>query len=169
MPNNSNNCPFASSFKSAINRGTPCWTAICNIASKCNKTPQAVCQSLFKAELVDRCKFNGQWLYWPCCSYKTTATAAKNCQFNMWQHFVEWCMASGCCTPEQLSNCNSSQKAFMTFCRKFWNQQFSGAMNASTSTKKRASTSAKSKMKRSTATKSYKFPQTSRRSRQIAA
>lgn len=148
--------PYGTKFKNAINRGTPCWTAISKIAANAGKTPKTVCNSLFKAGCVDRCKFNGQWIYWPTFKApKASATTTKNCQINMWQHFVDWCMATGYCKPEQLSNNASSQKAFMTFCRKFWNKQFNGAAG-STTTKSRTGSS-------KPATRNYKFPQTGTR------
>ncbi len=168
--------PFASAFKSAVNRGTPCWNAITNVANRTGKTPKTVCNSLHKAGLIDRCKFNGQWVYWPTFKgKKAPATTTKACQTNMWQHFVDWCIASGFCTPEQLSKHTSSQKAFMTFCRKFWNKQFaSGSTSGSTtrrrtSTTKSRSTGRKPSTRSRTTTRNYKFPQTgTRRTRRAA-
>ena len=39
--------PFATTFKSAIKRGVPCSVAVTNIATRCNKTPKVVFESLF--------------------------------------------------------------------------------------------------------------------------
>jgi hypothetical protein len=125
MPNTKKNMsPFATSFKSAINRGTPCFVAVCNIAKRTKKSPNQVFESLFKAGLCFRQKVSGQWIYWPCNWNKTSVTNAKVCQHNMWQSFVDWCLCSGWCTPEQLHNHCGSQQEFFNYCKKFWNKQF---------------------------------------------
>jgi hypothetical protein len=94
MPSNFKS-PYASSFTSAIKRGTPCSVVVNSIANRTKKTPSVIFNSLFKAGLVDRQKFNGQWVYWPVNGKKTNATVTKNCQHNMWQWFVDWCVAGG--------------------------------------------------------------------------
>lgn len=150
--------PFASNFNSAIKRGTPCSVAINSIAKSKSKTPKFIFESLFKAGLCSRQKFNGQWIYWtnqP--SKKSNATTRNDCQNNMWQNFIDWCICSGFCTPEQLSNHSGSQKEFMSFCKKFFAKQFSPA----TATKKRK-TSRKTSRK-TTATKARKRPSTSKK------
>ena len=144
--------PYASSFKSAIKGGTPCFTAVEKIASRCKKTPNMVFQSLFKAGLCNRQKFNGQWLYWPCEGRKCTATLAKGCQLQMWQCFIDWCIGTGCCTPDQLSRYNGSQKDFMDDCRKFFNRQLTAT---STKTIKKRTTSKARRTMRTTRTTSY--------------
>lgn len=146
--------PFASNFNSAIKRGTPCSVAINSIAKSKSKTPTFIFESLFKAGLCSRQKFNGQWIYWtnqP--SKKSNATTRNDCQNNMWQNFIDWCICSGFCTPEQLSNHSGSQKEFMSFCKKFFAKQFSPA----TATKKRKPT------RKTTATKARKRPSTSKK------
>ena len=57
MPSNYTS-PFATSFKSAINRGTSWNVAVQNIANRNNKTVTFVWNSLFKAGLCNRQKFN---------------------------------------------------------------------------------------------------------------
>ncbi len=157
MPSKSKS-PFASSFKSAIKRGTPCFVAVQNIASRCNKKPEAVFNSLFKAGFCNRQKFNGQWIYWACEGTKCNATQTKFCQTQMWQWFVDWCIASGCCTPEQLSKKCSSQKEFMTFCKKFFGKQFTG-MNTTGKSKTNSPKAKKSTPKNKKGTpKNFKFP-----------
>ena len=118
MPSNSYKSPFASAFKSAMKRGVPCSDAVCNIAKKNNKTTNAVFTSLWKAGLCWRQKFNGTWIYCPCENGKGKATNWKNCQVNMWQCFVDWCICSGTCTPDQMKKCMSSQSEFAMNARK---------------------------------------------------
>ena len=178
MPSNFKS-PFAGTFKSAIKRGTPCWTAINNIANNKKKTFNFVAESLFKGNVVNRQKFNGQWLYFPCEAGKSNATNVKAAQFNMWQSFIDWCVCNGVCTPDQIANNKGSQKEFMNYCRKFFNKQFSTSTGSKTrkstrTSSKKSSVSRKRKpatsKKRSTTTKSkkrsttLKFPAKSRKS-----
>ena len=150
--------PFASNFNSALKRGTPCSVAINSIAKSKKKTPKSIFESLFKAGLCFRQKFNGQWVYWASeCTKKSTATSRNECQTNMWQNFIDWCISSGVCTPEQLKNHSGSQKEFMSFCKKFFAKQFSPATSA-----KKSKTSRKPKRKTS-ATKARKRPMTSKK------
>ena len=162
-----NNCPYASSFKSAINRGTPCSTVVCNIAKRCKKTPNQVFNSLWKSGHCCRQKFNGQWVYWPSWSCKKNATNAKACQVDLWQCFVDWCCVNGCCTPEQLKKNCGSQSGFMKYCRKFFGKQFpstSSSTGSSTGSKRSRTTT---RSKKSTP-RSYKFPSTRSGSRRTS-
>ena len=120
MPTN-HKSPYASSFKSAMKLGTPCGVAVNTIAKNSKKSPKMVFESLFKAGLCFRQKFNGQFVYWTSekCK-KGTATVRNECQHNMWQCFIDWFISSGFCTPEQLKNHCGSQQEFMAFCRKFF-------------------------------------------------
>ena len=121
--------PFASPFKSAINRGTSWNTAVSNIAKRSGKTPEFIWNSLYKADLCYRQKFNGQWIYFPIDAAKCPAGTQKVSQFQMWQWFCEWSISSGFVTPEQFTKHLGSQQDFMTWSKKFWGRQF-------TSTKK---------------------------------
>ena len=154
MPTN-HKSPYASSFKSAVKNGTPCGVAVNSIAKNKGKTPKMVFESLFKAGLCFRQKFNGQFVYWTSekCK-KGTATHRNNCHSNMWQCFIDWCISSGFCTPKQLKNHCGSQQEFMAYCRKFFAKQF----GASTVKKKKKTrkTSRKSTAKKRTTTKSKK-------------
>ena len=154
MPTN-HKSPYASSFKTAVKNGTPCGVAVNSIAKNKGKTPKMVFESLFKAGLCFRQKFNGQFVYWTSekCK-KGTATHRNNCQNNMWQNFIDWCISSGFCTPEQLKNHCGSQKEFMAYCRKFFGKQF-GATTVKKKRKARKS-SRKSTTKKRTTTKSRK-------------
>lgn len=150
MPKTTYTSPFATAFKSACKRGTPCSQAVWNISKRTGKSPSVIWNSLCKAGICQKQKFNGQWIYWPTdqAFCNTTAKCAKTCQVNMWQSFVEWCIASGQCTPEQLNKHCNGQQNFMKYCRKFFNKQF----NTNTT-----STSRKGR-KTSGGTSSYKFP-----------
>lgn len=151
MPSTTNQSPYATSFNSAIKRGTPCSVAVENIAKRKNTTMKTVFQSLFKAGLCHRQKMNGQWVYWPVNGVPSNATNAKTCQANMWQCFIDWCICSGVCTPEQMCNCCGSQTDFMKSCRKFWNKQFvSGTTSRTTTGTKRRTT-------KTSTSRSYKF------------
>jgi hypothetical protein len=157
--------PYATTFKSAIKRGTPCSVAVNNIANRTKKSTTVVYNSLFKAGLCYRQKFNGQWVYFACNSGKSNATVTKTCQLNMWQCFVDWCIASGNCTPEQL-NKFSSQNDFMNFCKKFFSKQFTtmtksnktSVKNSSKSTSRVSKPKSKVRKNKNTAPKSFKFP-----------
>jgi len=121
------NSPYATTFKSAIKRGTSYNVAVNNIAKRKNKNISVIWNSLFRAGLVTRQKFNGQWIYFPKnIQKKSTATVSKATQHQMWQWFCEWCLLTGTATPEKLAKNSSSQKEFMTFCRKYFGKQFTG-------------------------------------------
>lgn len=172
MPSKTNS-PYTSSFNSAIKRGTPCWTAINNIANRWNKTPNFVGNSLFKAGHVWRQKFNGQWIYWAASAKKSNATNWKPAQFNMWQNFIDWAVCNGFCTPEQIKNHCGSQQEFMTWCRKFFSKQFDSNSSSKSSPKRKSNTrksttarksspaKRKTSRRKTTTAKSYKFPRTS--------
>ena len=151
--------PYASAFKSAIKRGMPCNVVVESIAKRNNGTTKAVFNSLFKADLCYRQKFNGQWIYWPCEGVRGPSVVSKKCQTQVWQQFVDWCITSGICTPEKLSNCTGSQVSFMADCRKFWNKQTNAGTSKSTGRKRATSTS----RKRRTATVSRRSTSSSRR------
>ncbi len=159
MPSNYKS-PYASAFQSAVKRGTPSFVAVQKIATRHNKSPRAIYQSLHKAGLCFRQKFNGQWLYWPCDGRKSSATTSKECQYQIWQHLIDWCIASGHCKPEQLDNQCGSQKDFMEYCRKFFTKQFSGASSSKprSSPKRSASRRLSSVKRRRPSGRSYKFP-----------
>jgi hypothetical protein len=172
--------PFASSFNSAIKRGVPCWQAVQQISKRTGKNPNMIFQSLYNAGFCSRQKVNGQWCYWPVNGKKSSSAFTKQCQFNTWQNFIDWCFASGFCTARQFkSNCTNPTK-FFNFLTTNWSKSFS-KMNSATSstsnskTKKRTTTKSKSKSKskRTKTTKSFRFPtmrktSTSRRYRQAA-
>ena len=167
MPANSTS-PHATSFKSAIKRGTPAGIAVDAIAQRSNTRPGAVFSSLHKAGLCHRQKFNGQWVYWACEGRKSNATVTKSRQSDFWQSFIDWCVASGHCTPDQLAGKISSQQEFMNYCRGFFNRQFSGASSSSRSGRTAKRTVSR---KRTTARKSrptsYKFPRTESTTRRL--
>ncbi|MCP3902107.1 MAG: hypothetical protein GY715_00605 [Planctomycetes bacterium] len=146
MPSNFKS-PYATSFKNACKRGTSYTVAVHNIAKRCNKNPNVVWNSLWKAGLCHRQKFNGTWIYFPCdWNKKSTVTNCKNTQTVMWQWFCEWCIMNGCCTPMKMHDNCGSQKDFMTFCRKHFGKQYN--VNTVKTTKRRTTGR----------TTSYKFP-----------
>ncbi|MBT8485901.1 MAG: hypothetical protein KJO43_10000 [Phycisphaerae bacterium] len=130
--------PFATSFKSACKRGTSYNVAVQNIAKRCKKSPTVVWESLFKAGLCYRQKFNGQWIYFPCEVKKATATTCKNSQWECWQWFCEWSLLNGFCTPEQMKKNCGTQTTFMTWCRKFFSKQFTTGTTKKRTTKSRS-------------------------------
>ena len=158
--------PYTTSFRSAIKRGTPAGVAVAAIAKRSGKNPNQVFSSLYKAELCDRQKLNGQWVYWPAEPIKRSATQAKQCQVQMWQSFVDWCLASGNCKPEQLERNTGSQSEFMSYCRKYFNRQITPGSGSSRSKKRsirRPTVSARRSTPRSgSRSSSYKFPQAGR-------
>ena len=119
--------PFATGFKSAVNRGVSYNQAVENLARRSGVTENKVWESLYKAGCCNRQKFNGQWIYFPNFNAKWTATTARSTQFNTWQCFIEWCLTNGICTPTTLSKKCGSQNAFMNACKTWWNRQFTGS------------------------------------------
>lgn len=159
MPSKNFKSPFAPAFNSAIKRGTPCWTAVNNIATRTKKTPTVVFNSLCKAGLCFRQKINGQWIYWPCnMPKKTSIKNQKFCQTNMWQWFIEWSLATGCCTPEQLHKHCGTQPKFTNWCKKFWNRQFTTTTGTKSKPKKRTTPKARKPKSRKSYPATYKFP-----------
>lgn len=153
--------PYATSFKSAIKRGTPAGIAVGAIAKRTGKPINGIFSSLHKAGLCHRQKFNGQWLYWA-VEAKKSVSNAKAGQHQMWQSFIDWCIAGGHVKPQQLQNKVGSQQDFMAYCRKFFNRQLTGG----TSTPKKGKKTAKRPKRRTSTAKarktsSYKFPRTS--------
>lgn len=166
MPSNYKS-PFGTSFNSAIKNGTPCGVAIASIAKRCGKSHSVVGNSLFRAGLCFRQKFNGNFVFWPVHGKKCASAKWKPCHTDMWQCFIDWIICNGCCKPEQMNMHCSSQKEFMTWCRKFFAHQF-GPATVSKSKSKRKTTKRKT-MKTKTArhktssTRVYKFPRTTSR------
>ena len=137
--------PFSSTFNSAVRRGTPATTAVSNIANRSGKNTNHVFQSLFKAGQIQRQKFNGQWIYWASQGHKARASVTRGIQSDFWQDFVNWSIASGWVTPEQIDQHSDHQQQFSNFLRKFWNKQFasgsSSSSRISTSTTRQRTTS----------------------------
>ena len=145
------NSPYATAFKSAIKRGTSYNVAVNNIANRRNKNVTVIWNSLFKAGLVSRQKFNGQWIYFPKnVTKKSTATVSKATQHQVWQWFCEWCIITGNVSPEKIVKNTGSQKEFMTFCRKYFGKQFVGFTNTSNKRTKRVGTKSTRKVGRKT-------------------
>lgn len=150
--------PYATTFKSALNRGTSYNLAVHNIAKRSNKSVEQIWLSLYKGGLCFRQKFNGQWCYFPFNVKKCTATVNKNAQWQAWQWFTEWCLQNKLCTPEQLKNHTGSQQDFMTWCRKFWGKQYTWNNTTRKSGVRKSSSSTSRKVKRYSKPKSYRFP-----------
>lgn len=144
--------PYATSFKSAVRRGTSASVAVANIARRRHSTPVQIFQSLFKADLVQRQKINGHWIYWPVEGHKAPSTVSKQAQWQLWQAYVDWAISSGMATPQQISSSTGSQQQFIASQRKFFNRQFSSTTTSShsTSSKRASSTSCRSTGTRST-------------------
>lgn len=136
---NSHSSPYASSFKSAVRRGTPVSVAVENIASRRSTTTNQVFQSLHKAGLVLRQKFNGQWIYWPVEGMKAKSSVTRTAQWQLWQALVDWAIVSGTATPEQIWSGTGSQHQFIQSQRKFFNEQFHSMTSSSSSRTHRTS------------------------------
>jgi hypothetical protein len=154
--------PYGTTFTTGVKNGTPCSTVVWNISKKTNKPVNTIWNSLYKAGLCWRTKFNGTWLYWPSFTFnykKCSSTNRNTTHTNMWQCFVDWCMCNGYCTPTQFKNNSSSQKSFMNFCRSFFSKQYT--WSTSTSSKRTTKRTPKTKTYSSTSTnwtRNYKFP-----------
>ncbi len=151
--------PFTTSFNTAIKKGTPCTEAVYTIANRTNKKASVIWQSLWKAGVVNRQKFNGQWIYWPTQWQKNWGKIAsgKNCQTKCWQWFVDCCFQNGICTPTQMFNNCGTQTQFMTWFKKFFIKQFSGTFvnTGGKSTTRRRPKFGRNPRRTTTGTKSY--------------
>jgi hypothetical protein len=116
--------PYATSFKTGCKNGTPCSVVVHNIAKRTNKPVNTIVKSLCNAGLCECVKFNGTWVYWPTFKTSSTSTTCNTTHANMWQNFVEWCVANNYCTPNQLTKYSTNQKTFMNFCKSFFGKQF---------------------------------------------
>lgn len=134
--------PFTTMFIKGIKKGLPCSIVMNTIAIKTKKSPIIIGQSLFKAGLVWRQKINSQWIYWAKNGKKTTISNINTCQANVWQCFIDWCIACGICTPMQVAFKTGVTKNFTKNCtmyvNKFWtangiNTGWTGAHTASKS------------------------------------
>ncbi len=144
--------PHATSFKSAVRRGTPASVAVANIARRSSSTPVQIFQSLFKAGLVQRQKINGQWIYWPVEGHKAPSTVSKQAQSQLWQAYVDWAISSGIATPQQIASGTGSQQQFIAFQRKFFNRQFTSSTTSSSRSSSSRSTRSSSSTTRSRST-----------------
>lgn len=113
---------FGASFRNAVKRGTPATTAVWNIARKHGKTETAIWNWLFNNGFVNRKKVGGSWVYWPNFEFngKTNTGGFKPFSF---QQFINWAIASGYCTPQQVNQLKT-QKDFFNFFGPFFAQQF---------------------------------------------
>jgi len=145
--------PFATGFKSAVNRGASYNQVVENLARRHGVTVNKVWESLYKAGTCNRQKFNGQWIYFPNFSAKWSAATTRSVQYNTWQCFIEWCLCNGVCTPTTLNNKCGSQAAFMQACKTWWNVQYRSTGTTGKTTIKKAKKSGKgvkAKAKKST-------------------
>lgn len=151
--------PYAAAFKSGVKSGKGCWACVCAISKKTGVSTGTICQSLYNAGLCCRTKFNGTWIYWPTFNCKTTATNCSTMQTTMWQCFIDWCCCCGFCTSKQLNAHCTSQKAFMSFCSKFFTKKSGAKMTTAKKAKKSWKTKTASRKTTSwSGTKNYKFP-----------
>ncbi len=148
-----NKSPYATSFITGCKNGTPASTVVNNISKKTNKPVSTIWNSLCKAGYCWSQKFNGTCVYWPTFNVKKNTTASNTTQTNMWQSFIDWCLVSGRCTPNQLNKYTSSQKNFMNYCRNFFGKQFTGSTKAVAKT----NTGKNSSKKARKTTSSYKW------------
>ncbi len=143
--------PYATSFNSAIKRGVPAGVAVAAIAKRQNKSQQTIFNSLYRAEICERQKINGQYVYWPANQIRTNATQAKVSQIQLWQNLVDWSIASGNVRPQQLTQHVGSQQEFMSYCRTYFGRQLSGTTTTASATSRRTKTTRRS-------SSSYAFP-----------
>ena len=115
--------PYAAAFRSAVSHGTPSWTAVQNIARRWKTTPGTVFQSLHQGGFVQRQQIAGGWIYWPDNGKQTSSKTTRSVQVNLWQQYVDWAIASGHFTPEQLQQFKGSQKQFISATQQIFEQQ----------------------------------------------
>ena len=148
--------PYAAAFKSGMKSGKGCWACVCAISKKTGVSTGTICQSLLNAGLCCRVKFNGTWLYWPTFTCKTNMKNCNVIQTTMWQCFIDWCCCCGFCTPKQLNSHCTSQKAFMSFCKKYFSKK--AGTKAMTGKKSKKTSKSKSRKTSTWNGKNYKFP-----------
>jgi hypothetical protein len=154
--------PYSGPFTTGVKNGTPASTVVWNISKKTNTPTNTIWNSLYKAGLCYRQKFNGTWIYWPSFPVKKSTKWSNHAQTSMWQCFVDWCVSSGWCTPHQFNNWSGNQKQFMTFCRNFFGKQFTGTPNTTARRSTRTRPTPTSTRTRKTSTTSTPWSKTSR-------
>jgi len=117
--------PYTQAFVAGCRTGQPCSTVINNICKRTGKNFNTVCASLCKAGVCRGQKFNGQWICWPNFKVPTNNTWSKKAQWNLWQGFVDWCVTSGYCTPNNLNtkSATGNQAQFMKNCQSLMSTQ----------------------------------------------
>ena len=170
---------FGTSFKSAVNRGTPAPVAVQNIVSKTkNATPSKVWNNLLSNDYVQRRKVSGSYIYFS--NFKPTKrVSGSNFKNETFQTIVNWAIATGYCTPEQVGALKT-QKDFFNFFGPFIASQFNwtvksgwtksqvksfGPKTKSTTTKRKRRNTNKTSTKKSTKTSTRKSTRKSSTSR----
>jgi hypothetical protein len=117
--------PFAKAFIAGCRKGQPCSTVINNICKRTGKSFSTICVSLCKAGVCRGQKFNGQWICWPNFKTPTNTAWARTAQWNLWQAFADWCLASGNCTPANFNKFSATgiQAIFMKHCQPLMTRQ----------------------------------------------
>jgi len=107
---------IAKQFISGMKTGKGFTTVINGICKKTGKNYNTICQTLCKSGLCCCCTINGTKIWWPNFTSKASKTTCNTAQAACCQAMVEWCLATGCCTPRQLQNNSKTATTLMTFC-----------------------------------------------------
>lgn len=136
--------PFTSSFNTVTKRGTPASFAVASIAKRTKKSPAQIFESLYKAGQVYRQRVNGQWIFWPVHGTKANASMTRTVRQSAWQAWVDWAIASGWATPEQVSSHTANQQQFTRFVQRAASTQNSSSTRSNSSVTSSKSSTANS-------------------------
>jgi hypothetical protein len=165
---------IAKQFISGMKSGKGFTTVINGISKKTNKNFSTICQTLTKSGLCFSTKVNGTKVFWPNFTSKATKNTTNAAQATWCQAMVEWCLATGSCTPRQLQNNSGNQKSFLTFCTNCCTKAITGKSAAGSATTGAWATNwSKSNNRTWKSGKTFKFPtyasrSTSKRTRKAA-
>ena len=136
--------PFTSSFNTATKRGTPASFAVANIAKRTKKSLAQIFESLYKAGQIHRQRVNGQWVFWPVHGTKANASMTRTVRQSAWQAWVDWAIASGWATPEQISSHTANQQQFTRFVQRAAGTQNNSNTRSNSSSQHSSTSSSKS-------------------------
>lgn len=125
---------IATQFVSGLKSGKGFTAVINGISKKTGKNFNAVCQTLGAAGLCCSTKINGTKVWWPNFTTTSNKKVVGATQTNWCQAMVEWCLATGCCTPRQLQSNSTNQKNFLAFCTNCCTKAITGKTAGTTNT-----------------------------------
>ncbi|MCK4873521.1 MAG: hypothetical protein KAS72_12415 [Phycisphaerales bacterium] len=142
---------IVTSFKSAVNHGTPAYWAVQSVAKRWKTTPARVTNVLTKEKYCTAKSFNGHQVYWQNWAGKQNTKWAKESEYWFIQHAINWALTNGWATPEDFKG-KTPRQIYAWLMPKF-NKYFS-TYKKTTTTKTRKP---KTKVRKATKSPSLKY------------